>query len=127
MMNRLIPLLVALIGCGDSKPRAPIPVHQVVVDGKNYEVRLRCWCDSTPCELLPDQDVHWEISPDGRVKVMRMHEEVRFERGLFEKRAVDEDQSWVPNIAGDYLLATDDTSRAYIIHYPLASTAGQTN
>lgn len=127
-MKRLILLAaLALIGCGDSKPLAPIPMHQVLVDGQNHEVRLRRWCDSTTCELLPDQDVHWEISPEGRVKVMRLNEEVRFERGFFEKRAVDDDPRWVPSLAGDYLLATDNAWRAYIIHYPLATPAGQTN
>lgn len=111
--------LLALGGCGDSKPIAPIPNYQVLVDGQPHEVRLRRWCDSTPCELLPDPDFHWEISLEGRVKVMRVGEEMRFERGFFEERAVDDNQHWVPNLAGEYLLATDGAFRAYIIHYPL--------
>ena len=110
---------VMLVACGDNdEPKAPIP-YRVDVVGVYHDVDFRTWCDqSAPCDILPRMDVHWEVDIDGRVKVMHIWEELRFQRGTFDPPDAGH-STWVADESGDYLLATTGAMRALIIHYPL--------
>ncbi len=109
-----------LNGCtGSDEPKAYIPVHQVLVDGAPCDVELRQWCDDAePCNLMSRTDAHWKVESDGRVKIMHVGQELRFERGTWQRSHVTDPQ-WVVDATGDYLLATTDSRHALIIHYPI--------
>jgi len=67
---------------------------------------------------MPYRNVYWELKPDGRIKVMSLNEELRFERGYLISVETDDTPHWVNDNGGEYLIATDRAFRAYIIHYP---------
>lgn len=111
--------IVLLAACGDIEPLPWIPSVHLIVDGLDHDVEFREWCnDEKPCDLLGRQDVHWEIQPDGQIKIMQGDHEMRFERGTFSRSAEDV-STWIVDEEGDYLLATTTAQRALIIHYPI--------
>ncbi|KKW32225.1 MAG: hypothetical protein UY76_C0036G0006 [Candidatus Uhrbacteria bacterium GW2011_GWA2_52_8d] len=117
-MFKFILFALALAGCGANLPW--IPIHVVLVDGLSHDVEMRHWCDQdAPCTMVSRADVHWEITPDGQIRVMHIGEELRFERGFFNRPHTG-DPMWVEDKKGDYLLATTPAQRALIIHYPLS-------